>query len=551
MFLCIGCSGLHRKLGTHISQVRSINLDTWTPFQIELIQEMGNAKAAEKYEACLPENFQRPHSGSSFAMERFIRDKYEARLYMNVEEGGLGGVRGRENRGGTDGRSFGGRSEQRFDGGGSEGGYDRGGNGLQTGGYQGGVDRAFMARHQDDIASPSGRRRKGVKARVRPSLRGRYTDHFGGWNGDIDGSYSRGGGGQFNRDRVLAQRNASQVGGAVSPYQRATVMKHLLDMGFTPDISGAAVEASGGDLERAVEWVLANKPSSNAPARTAESVSAPTSQQSTAMRKQPKEVNLLDFGDDDEQNCTSKLEPKSESLILEQAQKSIGERTGSSDFGAFEGADSVESGRIKTEKKDIGPEQVQKPTANGNEEKNANADAAGKKLMLQTDSTAALTSTLAALYKQGRPSAPTANVPNGQEPSSLAKLGKSQKLSPPKINPAAATQISRAMQVPHFTQGKQQSTKSAALDSITRVKQSEMSSTMEAAINTQSKKGEEEAEDPFADLMSVVRSEKARAVPAAAAKSEKENGKIESAPAVKKQGELSLDALFGDMKVGK
>ncbi|KAK9759397.1 Protein gts1, variant 2 [Basidiobolus ranarum] len=36
IFLCISCAGIHRCLGTHISKVKSINLDTWTPEQIQV-----------------------------------------------------------------------------------------------------------------------------------------------------------------------------------------------------------------------------------------------------------------------------------------------------------------------------------------------------------------------------------------------------------------------------------------------------------------------------------------------------------------------------------
>jgi hypothetical protein len=36
VFLCIRCGGIHRKLGTHISRVKSLTLDTWTDQQIEV-----------------------------------------------------------------------------------------------------------------------------------------------------------------------------------------------------------------------------------------------------------------------------------------------------------------------------------------------------------------------------------------------------------------------------------------------------------------------------------------------------------------------------------
>ena len=37
VFLCIRCSGIHRGMGTHISKVKSIDLDSWTPEQMEVL----------------------------------------------------------------------------------------------------------------------------------------------------------------------------------------------------------------------------------------------------------------------------------------------------------------------------------------------------------------------------------------------------------------------------------------------------------------------------------------------------------------------------------
>jgi hypothetical protein len=35
-FVCIRCSGIHRSMGTHISKVKSVDLDTWTPEQMDV-----------------------------------------------------------------------------------------------------------------------------------------------------------------------------------------------------------------------------------------------------------------------------------------------------------------------------------------------------------------------------------------------------------------------------------------------------------------------------------------------------------------------------------
>lgn len=34
--MCIRCAGIHRNLGVHISRVKSVNLDQWTPEQIQV-----------------------------------------------------------------------------------------------------------------------------------------------------------------------------------------------------------------------------------------------------------------------------------------------------------------------------------------------------------------------------------------------------------------------------------------------------------------------------------------------------------------------------------
>ncbi|XP_067091858.1 stromal membrane-associated protein 1-like [Osmerus mordax] len=81
VFMCIRCAGIHRNLGVHISRVKSVNLDQWTPEQIQSVVDMGNSRAKQLYEAHLPENFKRPQTDQ--AVEFFIRDKYERKKYYD------------------------------------------------------------------------------------------------------------------------------------------------------------------------------------------------------------------------------------------------------------------------------------------------------------------------------------------------------------------------------------------------------------------------------------------------------------------------------------
>ncbi|GAA5882632.1 hypothetical protein JCM3774_005665 [Rhodotorula dairenensis] len=72
--LCIRCSGVHRSLGTHVSKVKSIDLDDWTDEQIATIETLGNARSNALYEATLPHE---AHSALTDAtIAPFIREKY-------------------------------------------------------------------------------------------------------------------------------------------------------------------------------------------------------------------------------------------------------------------------------------------------------------------------------------------------------------------------------------------------------------------------------------------------------------------------------------------
>ncbi|RLV89317.1 hypothetical protein DV515_00014964, partial [Chloebia gouldiae] len=80
--MCIECSGIHRNLGTHLSRVRSLDLDDWPSELLMVMTAIGNALANAVWEGMV-EGYPKPTPESSREeKERWIRAKYEQKLFL-------------------------------------------------------------------------------------------------------------------------------------------------------------------------------------------------------------------------------------------------------------------------------------------------------------------------------------------------------------------------------------------------------------------------------------------------------------------------------------
>lgn len=80
IFLCVRCASLHRKLGTHVSKVKSLSMDSWSTEQVDHMKRVGNARSNAVYNpqgtrVDIPIDADEVDG----VMERFIRQKYESR----------------------------------------------------------------------------------------------------------------------------------------------------------------------------------------------------------------------------------------------------------------------------------------------------------------------------------------------------------------------------------------------------------------------------------------------------------------------------------------
>ncbi|XP_028663943.1 LOW QUALITY PROTEIN: arf-GAP with GTPase, ANK repeat and PH domain-containing protein 1 [Erpetoichthys calabaricus] len=80
--ICIECSGIHRNLGTHLSRVRSLDLDEWPLELIKVLSAIGNELANSVWEGSAQGRMKPAPDATREERERWIRAKYEQKLFL-------------------------------------------------------------------------------------------------------------------------------------------------------------------------------------------------------------------------------------------------------------------------------------------------------------------------------------------------------------------------------------------------------------------------------------------------------------------------------------
>ncbi|CDO96590.1 unnamed protein product [Kluyveromyces dobzhanskii CBS 2104] len=80
VFICIKCAGFHRSMGTHISKVKSVDLDSWEEEHLASVLKYGNNKKFNEF-------YENSLGGGSYVPDQsklgqFIKTKYDLKKWV-------------------------------------------------------------------------------------------------------------------------------------------------------------------------------------------------------------------------------------------------------------------------------------------------------------------------------------------------------------------------------------------------------------------------------------------------------------------------------------
>ncbi|XP_068716325.1 arf-GAP with GTPase, ANK repeat and PH domain-containing protein 1-like isoform X2 [Montipora foliosa] len=80
--MCIECSGMHRNLGSHVSRVRSLDLDDWPSELTAVMCAIGNTLANSVWEGRMQNRTKPLPSSPREEKEKWVRAKYESKEFL-------------------------------------------------------------------------------------------------------------------------------------------------------------------------------------------------------------------------------------------------------------------------------------------------------------------------------------------------------------------------------------------------------------------------------------------------------------------------------------